>query len=52
MHQLICPDCDQTIEVDKEKIDVGDIVECNYCGAEMEVLQKEPLEVEKLVEEK
>lgn len=45
-----CPDCQAPISV--ENLGPGDIAECNACGAEIEILQIDPLEFEKLVEEK
>ena len=48
--KIICPDC-QT-EIKFEKIEVGDILECEECGTEVEILSVEPLKYTLLVEEK
>jgi len=49
--KIICPDCQTEILV-KEKKEVGDILECNECGTEVEILSLDPLKYEELFEEK
>jgi len=51
MKKIICKDCDESIKV-KDEIKVGEIVECQNCGAEMEIVNLEPLEVSLIEEEK
>jgi alpha-aminoadipate carrier protein LysW len=48
---VICPDCkhEKVLEAD---VVVGDIIECEECGTEVEVLSLEPLKYQELVEEK
>lgn len=49
--QIICPDCG--VEVKKsESMEIGDILECQECGTEVEILSIEPLQFKELVEEK
>lgn len=48
---VICKDCDEPVELKKE-IEVGEIVECQNCGAEMEIISIEPLEISLIEEEK
>lgn len=45
-----CPDCQGEVEI--EKAVVGEVVECENCGAEMEIINLEPLEVSLIEEEK
>lgn len=45
-----CPDCQS--EISLEKAVVGEVVECKNCGAEMEIIQSEPLQVSLIEEEK
>lgn len=49
--KIICKDCGEPIEVEDE-IEVGEIIECQNCGAEMEVINLKPLEVSLIEEEK
>ena len=48
--KIICPDCQTEIKV--EKVEVGDILECQECGTEVEITSVEPLKYAQLVEEK
>lgn len=48
---VFCKDCNDPVELNKE-ISVGEIVECLNCGAEMEVISLEPLEISLIEEEK
>ncbi len=50
-NKIICPDCSMEIKHD-EKLIVGDILECQECGTEVEILSIEPLKYQELVEEK
>ena len=49
--KITCPDCKTEIKLTKEVI-VGDIVECDECGTEVEILSLKPLKYCELVEEK
>ena len=49
--KIICPDCGAEI-VMPEGMTVGDILECQECGTEVEVTSLEPLAYRELVEEK
>lgn len=51
MKKVICPDCHEPVEI-KEEPEVGAIIECENCGAEMEVTNLEPLSVSLIEEEK
>jgi len=46
-----CPDCETVINITKDA-PVGKIIECANCGAEVELLSKNPLKIEILEEEK
>lgn len=46
-----CSDCQQLMEI-SQTTEVGEIVECQNCGAEMEVISLKPLKVELIEEEK
>ncbi len=49
--KINCPDCEAGIEV-KNSTEVGDILECEECGTEVEVVSLDPLKCEELIEEK
>lgn len=49
--KIMCPDCG--IEIKGENVlSVGDILECQECGTEVEVLSLTPIKYQTLVEEK
>lgn len=49
--KIICPDCGAEIKAEEGYL-VGDILECEECGTEVEILSLEPLKYSELVEEK
>ena len=42
---IFCPDCRGKFEIEPDDIVEGDIVECSLCGAEIEVLQEDPIKL-------
>ena len=40
-----CPECENSLDVDLDEVEEGDIVVCDECGAEYEVVGVEPLEM-------
>ena len=44
----ICPECDTPFDVDADEIDEGQILLCEECGAEYEVVGTDPLELSKM----
>lgn len=48
---VFCKDCNDPIATNKE-LAVGEIVECQNCGGEMEVVSLEPVEISLIEEEK
>ena len=47
---IVCPDCRDFI--DGAESEVGDVLECDNCGCEFEVMSMEPFKVMALSEEK
>jgi len=41
---VVCPECDNPIDVNDE-LDEGETVQCEECGAELEVVSVDPLEL-------
>ncbi len=50
-NKIICPDCQAEIK-HTDGLMVGDILECQECGTEVEITSLEPLQYRELVEEK
>ena len=41
----LCPDCDTPLNIDVDEVEEGETVTCDECGAELEVVSVEPLEL-------
>jgi alpha-aminoadipate carrier protein LysW len=44
----VCPECDSMLDFEVEEVDEGDVVSCDECGSELEVVGTEPLELAKI----
>jgi alpha-aminoadipate carrier protein LysW len=40
-----CPECDYELDIEIDEVDEGDVVACEECGTEFEVVGVEPLEL-------
>lgn len=45
-----CPECENNLDIDVEEVEEGDVVACEECGTEYEVVGVEPLELSKVEE--
>ena len=43
-----CPECENSLDVELDEVEEGDIVTCDECGTEFEVVGVEPLELVQL----
>ncbi|MFA6518537.1 MAG: lysine biosynthesis protein LysW [Candidatus Shapirobacteria bacterium] len=50
--KIICPDCGMEIKKTEGLLEVGDILECQECGTEVEILSLDPSKYRELIEEK
>lgn len=46
-----CPVCEGTFYVDEEEVEEGDLISCEECGVELEVVSTDPLELEAVEDE-
>ena len=46
-----CPVCEGTFYLDEEEVEEGDLISCEECGVELEVVSTDPLELEQIEEE-
>jgi alpha-aminoadipate carrier protein LysW len=44
----LCSECENELDIDIEEVEEGDIITCDECGTEYEVVGVEPLELTKL----
>ena len=46
--QIKCPECENEFEYDIAGVEVGDIIECPICGANLEVVGVDPFLAESI----
>jgi alpha-aminoadipate/glutamate carrier protein LysW len=46
-----CPECDNVLDIEMDEVEEGDVVACEECGTEYEVVGVEPLELARLEDE-
>jgi alpha-aminoadipate carrier protein LysW len=46
-----CPECENELDVELDEVEEGDVVACEECGTEYEVVGIEPLELARVDEE-
>ena len=44
----ICPECENPLDVVADEVEEGDVVVCDECGTEFEVIATDPLEIVKV----
>jgi alpha-aminoadipate carrier protein LysW len=40
-----CPECENELDIEMDEVEEGDVVTCEECGTEYEVVGVEPLEL-------
>jgi alpha-aminoadipate carrier protein LysW len=40
-----CPECENALDIELDEVEEGDVVACDECGTEYEVVGIEPLEL-------
>jgi alpha-aminoadipate carrier protein LysW len=46
-----CPECENELDVELDEVEEGDVVACEECGTEYEVVGVEPLELARIGDE-
>ena len=41
----LCPECDNPLDIDVDEVDAGEVVTCEECGTELEIVSVDPLEL-------
>jgi alpha-aminoadipate carrier protein LysW len=42
---VVCPECDNPLDIDVDDVEEGDIIQCDECGSDLEVVSSDPLEL-------
>ena len=48
---VTCPECESKLDVAEDEVDEGDVVSCDECGSEFEVVTTNPLELSRVADE-
>jgi alpha-aminoadipate carrier protein LysW len=48
---VVCPECDNPLDIDVDEVEAGEIVTCDECGTDVEVVSADPLELAPVDEE-
>ncbi len=43
-----CPECENELDIELEEVEEGDVVACDECGTEYEIVGTDPLELSKV----
>lgn len=46
-----CPECENELDVELDELEEGDVLACDECGSEYEVVGVDPLELAKVDED-
>lgn len=47
----VCPECDAAIDIEDDEVEEGQTLDCPECGAELEVVSTNPVELNAILEE-
>jgi alpha-aminoadipate/glutamate carrier protein LysW len=47
----VCPECEGAIDIEVEEVEEGQTLDCPECGAELEVVSTNPLELNPVKDE-
>ena len=42
---VVCPECDNPLDIDVDEVEEGDTVQCDECGTDLEIVSADPLEI-------
>jgi alpha-aminoadipate/glutamate carrier protein LysW len=47
----ICPECETALDFEEDEVEEGDIIVCDECGTEYEIVATDPIELSKVEED-
>jgi len=48
---VVCPECDNPLDIDTEEVEEGEVITCDECGTDLEIISADPLEIAPVDEE-
>jgi alpha-aminoadipate carrier protein LysW len=49
---VLCPECENNLDLDEDGVDEGEVISCPECGTDFEVVTVSPLELKAMEEAK
>lgn len=48
---VACPECDNPLDIDPDDVEEGEVLQCEECGTDLEVVSSDPLQIAPVEEE-
>ncbi len=48
---VVCPECDNPLDIDTDDVEEGEVITCDECGTDLEIVSADPLEIAPVDEE-
>lgn len=45
MAGVVCPECDNPLNIDPDEVEEGEVIQCDECGTDLEIVSADPLEI-------
>ena len=42
---VVCPECDNPLSIEEDEVDEGETIQCDECGADLEIVAVDPVEL-------
>ena len=42
---VVCPECDNPLVIDVDEVEEGEVIQCDECGTDLEIVSSDPLEI-------
>ncbi len=42
---VVCPECDNPLVIDADEVEEGEVIQCDECGTDLEIVSADPLEI-------
>jgi alpha-aminoadipate carrier protein LysW len=42
---VVCPECDTPLNIDQDEVEEGEVITCDECGTDLEIVSADPLEI-------
>jgi alpha-aminoadipate/glutamate carrier protein LysW len=42
---VFCPECESDLDIDEEEVEEGEVVSCEECGTDFEIVTTNPIEL-------